>query len=251
MDRQIQNGMQCSEFETLLAEALETPAGLSAAVSGRFAAHRESCPVCGPIYADALAGMQALRSLEEAEPPAHLVRSIMLATVGREPEPAAAAQPAGWRERLGERFNLRPLLSTVMQPRFAMSFGMAFFSVSLLLNVLDVQLGDIRQIDPRPSAVRDYVVRTYHQTSASVVRYYENLRFVYEIETRVRDLKEAALPPEAEQQESQPEDRSSPERPELPDEQNRRQNYSREERGITVARSCAAASGCASDRRLA
>ncbi len=37
----------------------------------------------------------------------------------------------------------------------------------------------------RPAAIR----HTYYNTQARVVRYYENIRFVYEVESRVRELK--------------------------------------------------------------
>ena len=33
------------------------------------------------------------------------------------------------------------------------------------------------------------ITRTYYATQARVVRYYENIRLVYEIESRVRDLR--------------------------------------------------------------
>src|SRR5208337_3717481 len=36
--------------------------------------------------------------------------------------------------------------------------------------------------------------KTYYSTEARVVRYYENIRLVYEIESRVRDLRRAATP---------------------------------------------------------
>jgi hypothetical protein len=87
---------------------------------------------------------------------------------------------------------LVPLLALVRQPRFAMSFGMAFFSISMALNVAGVKLSDVHRADFRPSAL----VRQYHMTAGRVVKYYENIRFVYEIESRVRDLKRATTPAE-------------------------------------------------------
>ena len=66
-----------------------------------------------------------------------------------------------------------------------MSFGMAFFSLSVALSVLGVKPADLRGISLRPSAIR----HTYYNTQARVVRYYENIRFVYEVESRVRELK--------------------------------------------------------------
>jgi hypothetical protein len=56
------------------------------------------------------------------------------------------------------------------------------------LSIAGVRLSDIRHLDLRPSAVR----RTYYETQGRVVKYYENIRFVYEIESRVRQLKQAA-----------------------------------------------------------
>jgi hypothetical protein len=73
-----------------------------------------------------------------------------------------------------------------------MSFGMAFFSLSVALSVLGVKPADLRQVSLRPSAIR----HTYYSTQARVVRYYENIRFVYEVESRVRELKRTVAPAE-------------------------------------------------------
>jgi hypothetical protein len=53
-------------------------------------------------------------------------------------------------------------------------------------------LGDLRHTDLRPSAIK----RNYYETSGKVVKYYENIRFVYEIESRVREFKRATMPAE-------------------------------------------------------
>lgn len=206
MNREKQNGMQCAEFEATMAAALDGL--LDGETQERFAAHGEACAVCGPAYAEALAGMQWMRALPEVEPPANLVHNILVATTG-----LSAAEESGPRESWVERWKQRlprplaPVFGAVMEPRFAMSFGMAFFSVSLLLNLLGVQLTDIRAAELSPSALGNQVVRTYNETTATVVRYYENLRFVYEIETRVRDLREATAPaPEEPAQEQRQDD---------------------------------------------
>ena len=76
------------------------------------------------------------------------------------------------------------------QPRFAMSFGMAFFSLSISLSLAGVKVSDVRRVDLRPSAIK----RTYYETTGRVVKYYENIRFVYEIESRVREFKRVTAP---------------------------------------------------------
>jgi hypothetical protein len=87
---------------------------------------------------------------------------------------------------------LEPIWGTVRQPRFAMSFGMAFFALSVGLTVAGVKPADLRQISLRPAAIR----HTYYATQAKVVHYYENVRIVYEVESRVREIKRTVAPAE-------------------------------------------------------
>jgi len=191
------NTMQCSEFDALLTEALD---GILAGDRlSRFHAHANACSVCGPLFAEIDAGRRLLHSLEDVEPPAHLLDNILASTIGLDttrmhiPGRAASAQPS-WLDRIQQWVGpvTAPVFALVRQPRFAMSFGMAFFSVSMALNIASVKLADVRHVDLRPSAV----VRQYHMTTGRVVKYYENIRFVYEIESRVREFKRVTAPPE-------------------------------------------------------
>ena len=196
MAGQQHNGIQCSEFDSLLSQAIDGT--LSGERLEGFEAHGRECQLCGPMLRDAEAGRSWLKSLEEVEPPAHLVNNILLATSGVAAGKATAR--ATWGERIGRWIDaiLSPVVAVARQPRFAMSFGMAFFTLSVTLSIAGVRLSDIRHIDLRPSAVR----RTYYETQGRVVKYYENIRFVYEIESRVRQLKQAA--PAEERPETRP-----------------------------------------------
>ncbi len=69
---------------------------------------------------------------------------------------------------------------------------MAFFSISLTLNLMGVRLTNLHAADLEPQAMRRAVTRQYAEANARVVRYYENLRIVYEVETRVHQLRQAA-----------------------------------------------------------
>jgi hypothetical protein len=196
-----QNGMQCSEFDALLSEALDQR--LSGEKLESFQAHARGCPTCGPLLAEADAGLRWLHELVEVEPPVNLVDNILAATTGidtvRLHGTARAQAPATWFDRLQDRANqlLGPILGVAKQPRFAMSFGMAFFSLSLTMSLAGVKLSDLRHADLRPSAIK----RSYYETSGKVVKYYENIRFVYEIESRVREFKRATTPAEPAPQE--------------------------------------------------
>jgi len=137
-----------------------------------------------------------LMSLQEVEPPARLMNNILAATSGLDTARLhAGAQPGiPWIDRLRAWATpvFNPFFGVVRQPRFAMSFGMAFFSVTMALNVAGIKLADLRHIDLRPSAIS----RGYHMTQGRVVKYYENIRFVYQIESKVREIKRVTTPAE-------------------------------------------------------
>ncbi|MHB1937822.1 MAG: anti-sigma factor [Acidobacteriaceae bacterium] len=84
------------------------------------------------------------------------------------------------------------LRKTVFEPRMALVAAMAFFSISLTLNLMGVKLTRIRPADLKPQSMRRAVTRQYAQANARVVHYYENLRIVYEVESRVHQLRQAA-----------------------------------------------------------
>jgi len=184
-----QGEMDCTRFEALLSEALDGT--LSGRTLAGFQAHAAACPDCGPMLVAVRAGMSWLKALPEAEPPRNLVRNILIATSGAEvARPATSASP--WRDRLREWTQpLAPVFSAISHPRFALSLGMAFFSVTVLLNAAGLHLTSLRTADLRPSAIQENLARTYNETTARAVKYYENIRLVYEIESRVQEIRNA------------------------------------------------------------
>ena len=130
------------------------------------------------------------------EPPASLVNNILASTTGVDTQRLRTAVPVrqprvSWLEHVQASF-LEPIWAMVRQPRFAMSFGMAFFALSVSLTVAGVKPGDLCQISLRPSAIR----HTYYNTQARVVRYYDNVRLVYEVQAAVRGIKRNLTPAE-------------------------------------------------------
>ena len=120
-----------------------------------------------------------MRSLEAVEPPVYLVHNILVATSGVVSTRVATAAGTGYSvartdaEWWDSWFT--PVAAFVRQPRFAMSFGMIFFSLSLGLNAAGVKAADVAKIDLRPTAVR----HAYNDAQIKVVKYYDNIRFVY------------------------------------------------------------------------
>lgn len=186
MPGETKNGMPCAEFEALLGEALDHT--LSGQKLESFQSHARACMVCGPMLAEADAGKRWLDTLTEVEPPPSLVHKILLATTGQESREAQNKPEHSWKHLLLGW--LTPFTAVARQPRFAMSFGMAFFSLSVTLSMAGVKVSDLRHVDLRPTAIR----RTYYETAGRMVKYYENIRLVYEIESRVREFKRATTP---------------------------------------------------------
>jgi hypothetical protein len=198
--------MQCNEFDLLLSDALDGV--LSGTGLDRFQTHARTCKVCGPLLAEAEAGRNWLKGLTEVEPPPSLVNNILASTTGVDTQRLRATARSSppriswWEHAQASLYEslFEPIWATVRQPRFAMSFGMAFFALSVGLTVAGVKPADLRQVSLRPSAIR----HTYYATQARVVHYYENVRIVYEVESRVREIKRNVAPAEPSPKESRP-----------------------------------------------
>jgi Putative zinc-finger len=217
----------CARCEAMLADALDGT--LSAADQAAFDLHMIGCESCSAMLADAQRGaawMEMLKS-PRPEPPVSLLERILAQTSGQTaaeaqppivlgptdflrqhqpttllgrpallPSPIPAAYPAAFgpakvipfRTRVASAFNLRSIGQTLLQPRLAMTAAMAFFSIALTLNLTGVRLSDFHASDLKPSNI----MRSAYQAKARVVRYSDNLRVVYELESRVRDLQRSS-----------------------------------------------------------
>ena len=210
----------CAQCEAMLTDALDGT--LSAADQAAFDLHLISCGPCSTMMADAQRGAAWLEMLKSPrpEPPSTLLDRILAQTSGQTnsatsakttPLPAPFLVPSNtllgrpvadsgislsassasnvipFRSRFAA-FNLRSIGHTLLQPRLAMTAAMAFFSIALTLNLTGVHISELRASDLRPSSLK----RSFYEANAHVVRYYDNLRVVYELESRVHDLQSAS-----------------------------------------------------------
>jgi hypothetical protein len=229
------NGMQCHEFDSLLMDAIDSV--LTGATLDRFQAHAKSCAACGPLLAEAEAGRNWLKGLTEVEPPANLVANILASTTGVDTQrlrvQVRATQPQiSWLDRVQASLSgfFEPIWVTVRQPRFAMSFGMAFFALSVGLTVAGVKPSDLREVSLRPSAIR----HTYYTTQARVIRYYDNARIVYEYQAALRRIKREA-PAEPGPSQSRPKPKDDKNDTTQQPEQKQERNYSQTESPVILA----------------
>ncbi len=231
--------MTCADFDRLLADAID---GVMAAQElADFRVHAEACADCGPLFTHAQEGMNWMKSLVEVEPPANLVHNILAATsmanVASAARVAGAGVSASWLRVASDWISpsIRPAFASLMQPRFAMTAAMAFFSVSMLLNVAGLKLKDLRHIDLRPSAITTTASVGYHETTAKVVKYYENIRLVYELESRMKALKDATADSTTDNPAGSPKQQPK-QRPDRDSSEQRRQNKNEERQYVSEKR---------------
>jgi anti-sigma factor RsiW len=202
----------CAVCEAMLPEAVDGT--LTAAEQQAFDRHVAGCVHCSRELAEARRGAAWLSMLKSKtpEPPAGLLEKILAETSG-----VAVATPliaprvrdewatqgsvaahgwgtqagGGWssrwsaaRMKLSEVFSFESA-NAIFQPRLAMTAAMAFFSVAITMNLAGIRLHDLRAANFGPSAVR----RTVADAGASATREFVNMRVVYQVESRVSELR--------------------------------------------------------------
>jgi putative zinc finger protein len=173
--------MNCDAFENLLADYLDGT--LPAADQLALERHAESCSNCREFMAQATAGFEALKAVEPVEPPADLVTRIAyLAPAGKVRK---ATDRPGFLRRLSTRW-LQPLL----QPRLAMGMAMTFLSFTMMERCTGVRVQRIQITDLNPISMAQNVEDRVLRAKDRAVKYYQNIRFVYDVEVKLREMDE-------------------------------------------------------------
>ncbi len=195
------NLTECAVCEAMCPDAVDGT--LAEAERGVFERHVAGCVSCAKEYAEAQRGAAWLGVLKghTPEPPKALLAKILAETTGA--ESAADAMPAfvppiavpvkqpapAWAlssvlRKMADVFRIEPGRAH-FQPRMAMTAAMAFFSIALTLNLGGVRLKNLRASDFTPSGLRKNVA----EASATAARDFQNMRVVYQVESRVSELR--------------------------------------------------------------
>lgn len=187
--------VDCAQFEVLLADYVDGT--LSESDRTRVEEHAANCGHCQALLNDVQGAVEYLKGSEEIIAPPELITRIAYhAPVGRIRKPLE-------RQGLLGRFTtewLRP----VLQPRLAMSMAMTILSLAMLERCTGVKMQHIQPEDLNPVRVWGGIEDKTVRLKDRAVKYYENLRWVYEIEVRLRELREQ-------------QDAASPQGPPFPD----------------------------------
>jgi hypothetical protein len=175
------------ELENLASEYLEGQLDVVRRV--QVEEHLRDCGACRELIGDLRHAMELCQAAEDLEPAPWLIAKIMRATVG-ERKPTL-------REQLAAFFQ------PATQPRLAYAVAMAIFSFSIIVNAAGFNLRKLTLADLNPRTWFYQANRTGHLLYARVEKFYYDLRVVYEIESRLRQLR--SEPSKQEQEAPKPE----------------------------------------------
>ncbi len=182
------------ELENRASEYLEGQ--LDAVRRAEVDQHLAACPACRERLEEIRQVIELCHSVEPVEPAPWLVSKILLSTIG-ERKPTLKEKFAAF---------LRPGL----QQRVAYALAMAVFSFSIIVNAAGINLRNLTISDLNPRTWVKQANRTGHLLYARAEKFYYDLRVVYEIESRVRQLRGQSNQPAQAGQPATPEEREAP-----------------------------------------
>ena len=166
--------MTCAEVDILLAEYAE--GNLRGEPKAAVEAHLSECRLCAALAQDAAEAIAFFERVPDVEAPPELVTKLLF-----EAGSGAARKPSILQRMLGG------WAGPILQPRVAMGMAMTMLSIAWLLRIGGVSERQLTPADLDP-------VKVYHSAEDRVLRwwgrgvqYYENLRVVYEIQTRLQE----------------------------------------------------------------
>jgi hypothetical protein len=162
--------MNCADAENLICDY----ATLASAERFELERHLGECAACAELARDGAAALAFLERAAEVEPPPELVTRILFDA------PWSKGRRGGRTRWLGE------MLGGFLQPKFAMGMAMTILSLSIMVRLV-TPMRQLRPADLRPAEVwagiEDRAVRTW----ARSVKFYENLKVVYQIQTMLKE----------------------------------------------------------------
>jgi anti-sigma factor RsiW len=170
--------VNCGDVEILLADYVDGT--LRGDAASTLEAHLAGCPACADLARDSAQAVAFMERAAEVDAPPELVTRILFEiTAG----PSHAVIKPSWVRRFFGRW-----LEAVLQPRVAMGMAMTVLSFAMIGRFTHVRQLTPADLDPVKvwTSAEDRVVRWYNRG----VKYYDSLRVVYEIQTRLKEWAE-------------------------------------------------------------
>ena len=157
--------MNCFEIEVLICEYVD--GSLAPVERAEVESHLAECPACAELARDSSAAVGFIERAADVDAPPELITRILFDA------PWQKAR-TGWFPKT---------FHSVLQPKFAMSMALTIFSFSMLW-------GPARHLNPadlQPTLVWAGLENRAYLAWARTVKFYDNLKFVYQIQTTLRE----------------------------------------------------------------
>jgi hypothetical protein len=166
--------MNCAEAEILLCDYVDDT--LRGTQRSAFEEHLRDCPACNQLAQDVTGAVEFMDRAAVVDPPAELMTRILHLT--------PVVRPSWWRRGFLGRFD------SILQPRYAMGMAMTILSFSMIARFSPIQVRQLKPSDLDPVKIWVSVDDRVHRTWDRAVKYYENLRWVIEVQSRVNEWSE-------------------------------------------------------------
>jgi putative zinc finger protein len=167
--------MTCAELEILLCDYVDGT--LRAEERTALESHLAGCSDCAELAKD-VAGVTAfIETVAPAEPPAELLTRILHELPSGRP---AVEKRSWWRNWFG-------WVHGFLQPRYVMGMAMTVLSISMVARFAHIDARQLRPSDLDPVKIWAGIDDRTHRMWDRTVKYYDNLRLVIEIQSRLKE----------------------------------------------------------------
>jgi Putative zinc-finger len=168
--------MTCAELEILLCDYVDGT--LRGEERTALESHLAGCGACAELAKD-VAGVTAfIQTVAPAEPPAELLTRILHELPSGRP---ATEKRSWWRNLFGG------WLHGILQPRYVMGMAMTVLSFSMIAKFAHIEPRQLRPSDLDPVKIWAGIDDRTHRMWDRAVKYYDNLRLVIEIQSRLKE----------------------------------------------------------------
>src|SRR5262245_52495518 len=172
--------MICAELETLLPDYVDGT--LSADQARSVEQHLNRCPDCADLARDGKLARAFIERTADVEPPPELLTRILNET--------ASGRHGSLRSGRGIRFWFNSLVAPALKPRLVMGMALTMFSFSIMARCAGVSPRQLRPSDLDPKKIWASLDDRAHRAWERSVKFYEDIKFVYDIQSRLRDWTE-------------------------------------------------------------
>jgi|SRR5690242_2445983 putative zinc finger protein len=172
--------MNCADLDIALCDYLDGT--LAPAEKAEVERHLSACAACAELARDAKAALAFMERAADVEPPAELVTRMFAIPAMPEARPVV--------RKKGVQAWIRGLFRPMLQPRMVMGLSLTILFFGMMVRCAGVPDRRLTAADLDPARVWSGVEDRVHRGWERSVKFYENLRFVYQIQSRLRDWKQ-------------------------------------------------------------